>query len=232
MSGEPGAGKTSIVDKIKEYSKNWSFNVRYISLADACNNVQFKEKLVSEIGGANMPGWSARQGVPRELEKFLVMKNVQVLVIDEFHDLMTVQKAERLKNLSLLKSLSGDPFKLCLICFGTPAAVNALSIDEQLHRRFSLMEISDWKEDDEFRSFLAGVEQNLPLKKQSQIYSKEIVRYLLEHSNGKLDAIMGLLRFGAVQAIISGDERITIGSLETGKRMKWLYDLEQSETQR
>lgn len=79
------------------------------------------------------------------------------------------------------------------------------------------MELCDWKETEEFRSFLAGIEENIPLKIPSTLYDQEKVNYLLVHTQGRMDGVIKLIRCAASYAVRSGEERITIKLLERAR---------------
>ncbi len=80
-----------------------------------------------------------------------------------------------------------------------------------------------WKETEEFRQFLASIEENLPLRKPSGLYDKQIVRFLLMRTDGTMDAIINIIRFSAIQAVRSGEERVTLEMLEKGISVRWAY---------
>ncbi len=223
VAGEGGAGKTSLIKQILTVSENWGFNLASVSLSETFTNSRFKETIVTALGAANLPGWKPKHGVPGELESFLVMRNIRILLIDEFNDSLTAARNDRLKNLSLLKSLSGSPFNLMLVCFGTSESVNALSIDKQLKRRFEFIDLQTWSENENFRSLLASIEEFLPLKKPSRLYRREIVRWLLQESDGTLDKVLKHIRFAGIQAIINKTECIEVEMLDLGKKMRWNY---------
>lgn len=223
IAGDSGSGKSSVVRHIKDISRDWNFKIAYMSCVEKCDKVKFKDSVVSALGAPNLPGWPSRQGGAGELEKFVKLNGIRALVIDEFHDAMLVQKADQQKNLSFLKGLSGAPFMLTIIALGTPPALNALSIDTQLFRRFDFVHLVDWEENEVFRSFLASIEENLPLKKPSVLYKKEIVKYLLSESKGNMSSVLNILRFGAIQAVLSGEEHVTVDLLKTGSSLRWMY---------
>ncbi len=223
VSGDSGSGKSSLANHIKDVSKDWNMKIAFMSCVERSDGLKFKESVVSALGAPTVPGRSARQGYPGELEKYIRITGVRALIIDEFHDAMLVQKSDQTKNLSFLKGLTGEPFMLTIIALGTPLAVNALKIDDQLFRRFDFIHLQSWEENEVFRSFLAAIEENLPLKKPSGLYQKDIVKYLLSESKGNTASLLDIVRFGAIQAVKSGEERITVDLLKTGRSMRWMY---------
>lgn len=96
-------------------------------------------------------------------------------------------------------------------------------MDEQFSRRFYSVQIDDWRESESFRSFLAGVEQNLPLRRPSNLDGAEVIGFLLENTGGRMDSIMNSIKSAACYAVKSGEERITIGSLVKAISTPWSY---------
>ncbi|TER86663.1 hypothetical protein IPC30_30585 [Pseudomonas aeruginosa] len=93
----------------------------------------------------------------------------------------------------------------------------------QAARRFYSVQIDDWRESESFRSFLAGVEQNLPLRRPSNLDGAEVIGFLLENTGGRMDSIMNSIKSAACYAVKSGEERITIGSLVKAISTPWSY---------
>lgn len=219
VSGEGGSGKSSIVDQIKRLSP-WKERLIYIALNQNPQNLTLRELLIDSLG---LPlhryknNIITKAALPREIFEVIILRGIKGVVIDEFHDGLLVPRNEQLKNLSLLKGLSGPPYHLSIIGFGTLISRNALSYDPQLSRRFYKVELDDWKETEEFRSFLAGFEESIPLKKPSALYGQEIVNYLLVHTQGRMDGVVKLIRCAASYAVRTREERITIKLLERAR---------------
>jgi type II secretory pathway predicted ATPase ExeA len=222
VCGEGGAGKTSIIRRI--YSKHAEADgvVAFASLSENPDNLRFRELLLKALGvPLKAQGGSGK--IPNGLEKYLQLSKIIAVIIDEFHDALLAQVAEQRKNLSLLKTLSGPPYHLSVMGFGTLSAVNALKQDPQLERRFEILKLSPWNEGDEFRSFLASIEENLPLRKPSKLYAQDIVKYLLTNTNGTMDQVLKAIKFGAIHAIKNGEEQITMESMQQGAIRRWDY---------
>ncbi|MFS1286925.1 TniB family NTP-binding protein [Pseudomonas piscis] len=221
VCGDGGAGKTSIINRIKMKHSGLEGLVAFTSLSENPDGLRFRDQLLMALG---VP-FKAQGGgkIPNGLEKYLQLRRFLAIVIDEFHDALLVQRGEQRKNLSMLKALSGSPYHIRVMGFGTPSALNALQQDPQLERRFEVLKILPWGEGDEFRSFLASVEENLPLRKASCLYSQEIVKYLLSNTNGTMDEILKVIRFGAIHAIVNGEEKVTIESMRLGAVNRWDY---------
>lgn len=223
VCGDPGTGKTSLVGQLlKRFEKTQDSRLVFMNLAEDVGNLKFKEKILVAMGMPPVASNKART-LPMELADFISLRNIKGLVIDEFHDALLFGKVEQQKNLSLLKSLSGPPYFISVIGFGTAAARHALSHDTQLSRRYHIMLLQPWTENEMFRRFLASIEENLPLKRPSALYSPEIVKFLLNASGGVIGLIIDLIKSAAAYAIFCEEERITIDMLKKAKLSRWGY---------
>ncbi|SDG39026.1 TniB protein [Pseudomonas benzenivorans] len=225
VTGAPGAGKSSIIQQIRN-SEALSNQIAFLDMAANPFNLKFGELLVSSLGlphGLIKFGTARKASLPAELAEVIKLRKIKALVIDELHDSLLVSRPEQLKNLSILKALSNHVYGLSIIGFGVDLARNALSIDEQFSRRFYSVRIDDWSESESFRSFLAGVEQNIPLKKPSGLDGPDVISFLLENTGGRMDSIINSIKSAACYAIKSGEERITIGALERAISKPWSY---------
>ncbi|WP_282875903.1 TniB family NTP-binding protein [Pseudomonas peli] len=225
VTGAPGAGKSSIIKQIRD-SETLSNQIAFLDMAANPFNLKFSELLVSALGlphGLIKFGLPRKAALPAELAEVIKLRRIKALVIDELHDSLLVARPEQLKNLSILKALSNHVYGLSIIGFGIDLARNALSMDEQFSRRFYSVQVDDWSESESFRSFLAGVEQNLPLRKSSRLDGADVIGFLLENTGGRMDSIMNSIKSAACYAIKSGEERITIDSLAKAISSPWGY---------
>ncbi len=222
VCGEGGAGKTSIISRISSKYAAVDGVVAFASLSENPDNLRFRDLLLLALG-VPLKAQGGAGKIPNGLEKYLQLRKISAIVIDEFHDALLAQLGEQRKNLSLLKTLSGPPYHLRVMGFGTFSAVNALKQDPQLERRFEILKLLPWVEGDEFRSFLASIEENLPLRKASKLYSAEIVNYLLANTKGTMDEVLKAIKFGAIHALKNGEEKITVESMNEGFIRRWDY---------
>lgn len=219
VCGSGGTGKTSIVTKLKSSNESDGIRVGFTNLSENPEGLRFREQILLSLGVPSKA--SGYKAIPQGVDKFIELRRFRGLVIDEFHEFLLTQRIEQRKNLSLLKSLSGEPFGLSLIGFGTVGALNALQQDKQLERRFEIIQLLPWDESDDFRSFLAAVEENMPLRKPSGLFGKDAVKFLLSETDGSMDEVMKMIRFGAIQAILSGEENISTDCMRLGAMSRW-----------
>jgi chromosomal replication initiation ATPase DnaA len=137
----------------------------------------------------------------------LTRLNVRILIIDEVHNILAGTAAIQREFLNLIRFL-GNQLKIPIVCVGTREAYFAIRSDDQLENRFEPFTLSLWKDDEEFASLLASLTATLPLKKPSILTSPEVVRFILDKSEGTIGEIITLLTKAAIIAIESGEEVI------------------------
>ena len=225
--GPGGSGKTAIISQIPKRVKN-SSGLLMLSMAESPEiNVKksLRAELAMALGLPPSPGARAKSGseIPREVREVVKLRGIWGVVIDEFHDALLRSKQEQRVNMSILKVLLSSEYGLKLFCFGTVDARNALKSNAEFKRRFHEIVLGDWNEDEAFRAFLLEVEEALPLKEPSNLYSEEIVRLLLGMTNGRMDKILDIIRSAACYAIKLGTERVTEDTLQRANRNLWGY---------
>lgn len=228
VCGEGGVGKTSIVRQLKTFSKVWHDQIVFMALHENPANMHFKEFLLAAMGAPSRNRGSAKPMFPEELHQWVLSQKIRAIVIDEFHDALIANRTDQLKTLSMIKALSGEPYNVSIVGFGTALARNALTLDAQLSRRFYIHEIPRWTESEPFRQFLAALEENIPLRHPSNLYSHTTVKFLLSTSNGIMDSVVKTVKFAAIRAIINGEEKVSIETMKAAIENPWDYALPQS----
>ncbi len=137
---------------------------------------------------------------------------VQVLVIDEVHNILAGSQREQRVVLNTLRYLSNE-LKLSLVCFGVAEAREAISGDVQLARRFDEFSLRRWSADAEFEALVGSILRNLPLREPSTLSARSL-RRLLQVADGLTSRAFRALNELAVEAITSGRERITDEAVE------------------
>ncbi|WP_325437446.1 TniB family NTP-binding protein [Pseudomonas nitroreducens] len=226
--GEGGYGKTSIIRQIEKRSKDWPGSVRFLSMSNNPGNLRFNELLLVALGLPRQAGSSRhkKELFPSELAKFIEHSGIKVLVIDEIHDAIGRNKTEQHHSLALLKALSEFPYCLSVIAFGTRLAGNALSLDEQLYRRYDPIVLRRWERGAEFTDFLHSWAVNLPLRNTTDVKDKALIKYILDQTNGEMDRVVKLIKWGAIQAVVGGEERLTKEVMARGLVERWGFRLD------
>jgi type II secretory pathway predicted ATPase ExeA len=132
---------------------------------------------------------------------------IQMLIIDEVHNVLTGSVTKQRQFLNVLKYLGND-LQITLVGLGTKEALRALQADPQLANRFEPAALPPWQLDQEFQMLLASFERVLPLRQPSGLADETLARKLLALSEGSLGELSVLLTSAAVYAVRSGTERI------------------------
>ncbi len=140
---------------------------------------------------------------------------VQVLVVDEIHNMIAGSWREQRVALNTLRFLNNQA-KLSLVCFGITEAREAINGDVQLARRFDVITLPRWKANDEFQQLVLGIIRNLPLRQPSILTARGLKR-ILRVSGGVTSKIFRLLNEVAIEAIETGTERLTDEAVDKWK---------------
>ena len=225
--GPGGSGKTAIISRIPQ-RVNGSEGLMFISMAES-PELHVKKNLRAEFAQAlGIPlmlrsGSKSGSEFPNEIREVIRLRKIWGVVIDEFHDALLRSKQEQRVNMSILKKLLSSEYGLKLFCFGTVSARNALRSNSEFKRRFHEVILKDWTEDEGFRAFLFEIEESLPLKQPSHLYSEAMVKAILSITNGRMDKTLEIIRSAACYAIKLGVEQVNIDMLQRANMNPWGY---------
>lgn len=150
----------------------------------------------------------------RLVQHYLGKLNTRMILIDEIHSALTGNLNKQRTFMNDLKQLS-NKLSLSIVLAGTREAHSALSISGETASRFPSIELPRWSNDKKFRSFVATYETCLPLKEASNmVYDQQIIDALYNQSEGLIGRTVNLLKKAAVKVIKSGDEKITLDTIE------------------
>lgn len=169
-------------------------------------------RLYSNILNSVFAPFKERDTIARKqylVEYYLDLLNVDMLIIDEIHNILSGSIAKQKQILNAIKNLSNH-LKIPIVLSGTKDALRAVSTNTQISSRFRPIYLKKWKMDKEFISLLATFLTTLPLKKESLILTPNTTMEILEISDGYIGDIVGLLKYAAIYAIESGSERISL----------------------
>jgi type II secretory pathway predicted ATPase ExeA len=143
---------------------------------------------------------------------------LQVLILDELHNLIAGNMNKQRHFLNTLKYL-GNELQIPLVGVGTKDALVALRTDPQLANRFEPAELPRWQMGNDYLKLLASFERMLPLKRPSNLVETNLALKLLSMSEGIIGELASILTKAAVKAIKSGKEQITVELLNS---LKWI----------
>ncbi len=144
--------------------------------------------------------------------------DVQMLVIDEIHNLLDTTTIKQRQIMNAIKTL-GNELKIPIVAVGINTAATILSNDPQLASRYNVARLGTWSLDREFLGLLKGFEKRLPLRNPSMLYGKEKAPLLLKICEGNLGNLHTLLVECAKDAIMQETEEITT---EIITKNKWV----------
>jgi hypothetical protein len=166
----------------------------------------------------------AQLGVPDQLNARLMVRQdmaatlmraarVRILVIDELHNVLVGSRPQQARFLNLLRRL-GNTLRIPLVAVGTAAALRAVQSDDQLANRFMPFVLPLWQNDSEYLRLLNTLEAILPLHRVSGLSEPSLAHRIMTLAEGYLGEIVTLVNLAAVQAITSGEERISARTLD------------------
>lgn len=142
------------------------------------------------------------------VKKMLTELQTKALIIDEIHHVLAGAPTKQRKFLNVIKHLSND-LQIPIICAGTMLAFNVIQTDQQISNRFEPRVLPKWTNDLEFKRLLASFEALIPLKKESLLTESSMVLKLLVMSDGLIGEVARILELCSIEAIKSGQEKIT-----------------------
>ena len=217
VTAESGMGKTSLFEKATQDLQRWGKKqgegnpVLSITLGTETSPKDIITAICAELGFDELP--IKKLKLNPSFIRLMKVRNIRFLLIDELHHLLLCNEKEQRRSLVLLKRMIGSPLSISILGFGIEEALHAVTIDQQLDRRFQKFSFSRWTESEELRSFLASYERAIPLKKPSFLASKEIVKFLTNNTICTTKAIAQRLSWGAIYALLDNEEFISLEHL-------------------
>lgn len=211
--GGTGCGKTALLDELKDGVLAGQTGAHAV-LRETFEGADFKRVIMNSLGLGQDYRPGGKRPLPAEVESMIIDMRLRYLTVDETNEVLRWPSTERGQFLALTKYLQAPPLSVYLILLGTDGAYSLLKQDESVFRRFNIRHIGCWVEDNNFRSFIAGVECCLPLRVKSNLDSEKSIKLILKLSEGKTYRVIEMLRRAAIMAIEMGDEKITLKTLE------------------
>jgi Bacterial TniB protein len=217
--GDSGMGKTMIMEKFRrEHPPLFDGDagversrVLALQMAGKPGERRLYAQILTALGAPQNP-----RATVVDLEqvalRLLRAVDLQVLVLDEVHNILAGTFREQRVVLNTLRYLSNE-LKLSLVCFGVNEAREAISGDVQLARRFEEFPLPRWSADDGFEQLVRAIIRNLPLR-QATVLTARAARRILQSTDGLTAKVFRMLNELAVEAIETGAERITDEAIE------------------
>lgn len=162
------------------------------------------------------------------IQRAIVELGVRVVVIDEISHILNLPRYAQIAVFDWLKWIS-TACRVSVVCSGIPGSERIVMRERQLETRFAVMRLPCWTAGPAFGQFLQAFEKSLPLRRPSGLGSTEMQEALLKESRvkqqigGVTHGLKQIIEYAAIEAIRSGEERIT-RSLLTAWRAAYGYE--------
>lgn len=140
--------------------------------------------------------------------KLLANNQTKIVMLDEFHNALSGRFDQRLHFNVVIKNLTNEA-GIPLVVAGVETVELVFRKEDQLHRRFSRIELKAWRDNEDWRKLLRSFERLIPLKRPSVLADPAMATTLYEVSSGRIGDLSDVLKEAAIRAILSGEERIT-----------------------
>lgn len=220
--GDSGMGKTMIMKRFRDAHPP-SFDpltgaletpVLAMEMVSRPGERRFYGELLTLLGAPQRPRADITQMEQAAL-RIMEAIGVQVLVIDEVHNILVGTYREQRIVLNTLGFLS-NRLQISLVCFGVNDAREAIGGDVQLARRFEQFTLSRWGANEQFEALVASILRNTPLRRPSVLTAKSL-RRILQITDGITANIFHMINSLAIEAVKDGSERVTDSAVENWK---------------
>lgn len=218
--GDSGMGNTMIMEKFCDNNPA-SFDpttgvqtmpILAIEMSGKPGERRLYAEILAALGAPQAPRADIVQMEQAAL-RLLKTVGVQVLVIDEIHNILAGSYREQRVVLNTLRFLS-NRLQISLVCFGVTEAREAISGDVQLARRFSELTLNRWAANEQFEALVSSILRNMPLRRPTVLTPKSL-RRVLQISGGITANIFQAITSLAADSIESGIEHITDEAVES-----------------
>jgi hypothetical protein len=217
--GDSGMGKTMLMKRFRDDHPP-SFDLRTgilktpvlaMEMTSRPGERRFYAELLTLLGAPQRPHADIAQMEQAAL-RIMEAIGVQVLVIDEVHNILAGTYREQPIVLNTLRFLS-NRLQISLVCFGVNEAREAIGGDVQLARRFEQFTLSRWAANEQFETLVTSILRNTPLRKPSVLTPKSL-RRMLQITEGITANIFHMMNSLAVEAVETGAEQVTDEAIE------------------
>ena len=238
LYGSTGMGKTRIVQKFLRDNRarfdkklgRTRLPVVSIQMPPEPNLRDLYEEILAGRGGVFSPGTSVTT-LRHRIRALAEQLEVRMLIIDEIHALLVGTPRQQRIILTAIRLLAND-LRIPLVGLGIEEANRALMTDDQLADRFAAAELPAWQEDEAFEQLLLSFESTLPLRQPSAFRDPKVRQRILTLTQGVLGRICRLMETAAVEAIRSGEERVTLALLQEELVTESLVSMADRQTRR
>lgn len=218
--GSSGIGKTMIAKRMaSQYPSIYDAELGVtktplllVQAPPAPDERRFYQHILSTIGA---PVWGRKTVSELEVRALEHLRDMdlKMLMIDEVHNLLAGSYREQRRFLNMLRFLANE-LRVSLVVFGVNEALQAIRGDEQLARRLDEHYLPLWEDDVEFSRLIQTLIAAMALEGRSGLTVASL-RTILTVTGGVTSRIFIMIKSLAINAIESGDERITDDAVES-----------------
>lgn len=219
VTGPVGAGKTTLANLIKRsYPASADSDDEPIVMICMTGARHMRTVYGRILEALNGPVKATHHTADREMAALRLLRAVKCrgLIVDEVQDVLAGNVNEQRRTLDGLKYIMNE-VQLPIIAMGTEGAAEAFRSDKHMDKRFDRLVLPTWRVGPELAALLTSVARILPLRRCSHLATRDIMELLVAETDGNLHDMMTLVRHAAVEAILSGSERITLGDLQAAR---------------
>ena len=225
VTGDTGAGKTSLIELYKKKKPNLEekyaskIPILSTSLPESSTPITAAQQLLYDLGD---PFFSKSDNIIELTAKLVTLiKNSQVemIIIDEFQHMIDFKTKKVLFRVADWLKMLIVRTKVPIILFGLPYSELILRTNKQLAGRFLLrqsLEPFRIKSEDnryDFLSFLHAVDRALPFNHISNLTDINIAKAIYVASKGNLRNLMVLINYAVKKSLKKGDLSLSIETL-------------------
>lgn len=223
--GESNNGKTTLIEKFHEAHGRPSVDtdnepIKPLIVVEAPPTADEKSLHLSILDRFHAPHRTTAPVTQLRYQALHLLRQcrTRMLIIDEFHSLLTGTARKQSEVMNTIKFLCNE-LQVPIVGVGTQVAVRVLRSDPQHASRFKVAVLPRWKLDRDFQRLLVGFQETLPLRRESKLADKETTRHLHVVSKGNLGNLREGLVACARKAIEKGTEQITLDLIRS--MTKW-----------
>lgn len=224
--GESNNGKTTVIRRFadlcgKGYVNEDSDPVKPIIVAEAPPSADEKGLYISILEQFFTPYRATDPCAKLRYQVIHMFRacHVRMLMIDEFHSLLTGSPVKQREVMNAIKLLCNE-LAIPIVGVGTREAVRVLHTDPQHASRFDVFSLPTWTLDKEFQTLLASFERVLPLRRPSRLHQPELALTIHSICGGNIGNLHRLLVACARESIESGIEHINRQTIEAKAWMR------------
>ncbi|GAB2452005.1 TniB family NTP-binding protein [Nocardia tengchongensis] len=213
LIGPTHNGKSMIIEKFRRdhppisHDDREEIAVLTVQMPSEPSVSRFYVALLAALGAPIRPRAPRLADLEQLVLRLCRAVGVQMLVIDELHNMLGGRADKQREFLNLLRFL-GNSLRIPLVGVGIRDAYLAIRSDGQLENRFAPLALPRWEPGEEACALLASFAAAFPLRRPSLIATEEMATYLLTRCEGTIGELTCLLTDAAIAAIDSGEEAI------------------------